>query len=84
MSFEKKDICKPPNKTPVNPKILRQSLKQILRKKDICKMSEHNTDKSNDVETKFEPKYKRSKKVEVSERNTDLRKIIRLSVRTIV
>ena len=34
-------------------------------------MSEHNTDKSNDVETKFEPKYKRSKKVEVSERNTD-------------
>ena len=47
-------------------------------------MSEHNTDKSNDVETKFEPKYKRSKKVEVSERNTDLRKIIRLSVRTIV
>ena len=34
-------------------------------------MSEHNTDKSNDVETKFEPKYKRSKKVEVSEHNTD-------------
>ena len=48
----------------INPKILRQSLKQILRKKDICKMSEHNTDKSNDVETL-------SKKVEVSERNTD-------------
>ena len=47
----------------INPKILRQSLKQILRKKDICKMSEHNTDKSNDVETKFEAKYKRSKKV---------------------
>ena len=28
-------------------------------------MSEHNTDKSNDVETKFEPKYKRSNKIEL-------------------